>query len=174
MLRYYGYVLLSYLCLSQSAAADQGQGKVTMLGSIIATACAIDTASRDQTIDMETLPISQIVRDGRGNSRDFSIKLVNCDVKRVEPNRPDWRYFQVTFDGDNDAGWFGVQGKAEGVALKIVDSNGNIAQPGMPLPSVDVVPGNMLINYSMTLVANNKILRAGDYNSTIRFKMDYY
>lgn len=30
------------------------------------------------------------------------------------------------------------------------------------------------LNYSMQLVANNQVLRAGDYRSAIRFKLDYY
>lgn len=60
--------LLLVLCLPVSAKAnhsgDFGHGIVRMQGSIITTACAIDTKSRDQTIDMSVLPINQLVNNG--------------------------------------------------------------------------------------------------------------
>ncbi|CAI0905637.1 PAP fimbrial minor pilin protein precursor [Serratia proteamaculans] len=151
-----------------------GWGRVNMQGSIIETACAIDTQSRDQTIDMDTAPVSQIARDGQGVSRQFSIRLINCLLERADPTLPDWRRFQVTFDGRADTGGFGVEGAASGVALQISDTAGNIANPGQALPAGDITPGDKTLNYSMRLVGNQQVLKAGEYYSTLRFKMDYY
>ncbi len=39
------------------------QGSVSMNGSIIETACAIDVGSRDQTIDMGSIALTQIRKD---------------------------------------------------------------------------------------------------------------
>lgn len=172
-----GYSALCLLMLSpfeNSQAAASGWGRVNMQGAVIETACAIDTNSRDQTIDMSVLPLSQIMRDGQGLTHPFSIKLINCVLDRIDENLPQWRRFQVTFDGRADNGSFGVDGTARGVALQLADNDGNIVTPGIPSPYLDITEGNRQLNYSLRLVSNQQILRSGEYTSTIRFKMDYY
>lgn len=170
-----GAVLLASLAFAPGYAtsAAQGWGKVSMHGAIIDTACAIAAGSRDQTIDMDTLPLGQIIRDGQGMTKPFSIELVNCILERPE-NKPDWKFFQVTFDGYAEGSLFGVQGEARGVALKIKDSNGTPVIPGKPLPMEGIIPGNRVLNYSMTLMPNHQPLKAGAYFSTVRFKLDYF
>lgn len=173
-----GYTLFGLLSLCAAnqvgAKEPQGWGRVNMIGSIIETACAIDTTSRDQTINMGVIPISQIARDGQGIIRPFSIRLVNCLLSRNNKSLPNWRHFKITFDGHHEAGFFAVTGAAKGVALQISDSQGNIATPGSPLPSGKIQPSEMLLNYSFRLVSNQQLLLAGEYNSTVKFKMDYY
>jgi type 1 fimbria pilin len=173
-----GYAAFCLLILSTTmgvaGAASSGWGRVNMQGAVIETACAIDTRSRDQTIDMSVLPLSQIMRDGQGTTRPFSIHLVNCVLGRFDPKRPDWQRFQVAFDGRADNGLFGIEGRARGIALQIADTRGNIANPGVPLPAAGITEGSNQLNYSLRLVGNKQVLRAGDYTSTLRFKMDYY
>lgn len=156
-----------------AAPALQGWGRVNMQGAIIDTACAIAAGSREQTIDMETLPVGQIVRDGQGLTKPFSIELINCVLERAG-NKPNWKNFQVTFDGHADGDLFGVQGEARGIGLKITDNNGHVVIPGVPLPMEEIVPGNMTLNYFMTLIPNHQPLKAGTYFSTVRFKLDYF
>jgi len=171
---YYSAFCLLMLLPVQTSQAAAGWGRVNMQGAVIETACAIDTDSRDQTIDMSVLPLSQIMRDGQGGIRPFSIRLVNCVLERIDENLPQWQRFQVTFDGRMDNGLFGVDGQAQGVALQLADSYGNIITPGMPSPSFDITEGDRMLNYSLRLVSNQQVLRSGAYTSTIRFKMDYY
>nr|WP_065506544.1 fimbrial protein [Serratia inhibens] len=167
--------MLIMISLSPVATASlAGWGVVHMGGAIIDSACAIAIGDRDQTINMGTVPISQIVRNGQGEDMPFSVKLVNCVLERHRPHLPDWKYFRVTFDGSIDGKGFGVQGEAEGIVIQITDSYGNIASPGVAMPINEIVPGDMLLNYSFKLIGNNKPLRAGDYFSTIKFKLDYY
>lgn len=168
--------LLPLLALftEQAISAVQGQGRVNMQGAIIDTACAIATESRDQIIAMGITPVADIVRDGRGKEVPFSIELVNCVLERADKKLPDWRQFQVTFDGHNEGDMFGVNGDVSGLAIKITDATGNIARPGMPLPAMDILPGNYRLNFSMSLVSNKQVLKAGSYFSSVRFKMDYY
>lgn len=158
----------------EAASAPAGWGRVNMEGAILDTACAIEAGSRDQSIDMSTLPINQIIRDGQGAAKPFTIRLVNCVLSRPTAGLPDWQRFQVTFDGDGRNGLFQVQGRARGVALQITDARGNIALPGEPLPPNEVTPGDMDLNYSLRLVGNQTVLRAGEYYSAVRFKLDYY
>ncbi|HHQ4314452.1 TPA: fimbrial protein [Serratia fonticola] len=173
IIRYSALCLLMLLPI-QSSQAAAGWGRVNMQGAVIETACAIDTDSRDQTIDMSVLPLSQIMRDGQGLTRPFSIRLVNCVLDRIDDNLPQWQRFQVTFDGRVDNGLFGVDGQAQGVALQLTDRYGNIIMPGNPTSLPDIVVGERELNYSLRLVSNQQTLRSGEYTSTIRFKMDYY
>lgn len=145
-----------------------------MQGAVIETACAIDTDSRDQTIDISVMPLTKIIRDGQGLTHPFTIRLVNCVLNRVDDNLTQWQRFQVTFDGRVDNGLFGVDGQAEGIALQLTDRHGNIIMPGNPTPLPDVVVSDRELNYFLRLVSNQQTLRSGEYTSTIRFKMDYY
>lgn len=165
--------LFSPVLFSAYAAGGlAGWGRVNMQGSVIDTACAIAVDNREQSVDMGVIPVADIIRDGQGHSKPFSIDLMNCVLDR--PGKEDWKHFQVTFDGDPEGGAFGVRGRASGVGLQISDSQGNIASPGKPLPFVYIIPGSMQLNYSLKLVANNHTLKSGDYFSSIRFKLDYF
>jgi type 1 fimbria pilin len=169
------FILLVLLnCQAQAAHSSQGWGRVNMQGSIIDTACAIAAGSREQTIDMDTVPIGDIIRDGQGRTRPFSVELINCELSRADEKLPDWRHFQVTFDGDADGSLFGVSGEAKGVALEITDNSGNKASPGKALPLGGITPGSMKLDYRMKLVSNSQSLKSGAYTSAVRFKLDYY
>lgn len=156
------------------AVQSQGWGRVNMIGSIIEAACAIDVFSQDQTINIGILPINQIAQDGLSTKRSFSIQLISCILAKDNQPLPDLRHVQITFDGQADAGAFGVEGEAKGIALQITDSRGNIVMPGVPLPVGNITAKDMLLNYSIRLVKNHQLLHSGEYSSTVKFKMDYY
>ncbi|ERK07678.1 fimbrial protein [Serratia fonticola] len=165
--------LFSLPVFSALAAGDiAGWGRVNMQGAIIDTACAIAVDSREQTIDMGVLPLSDIIRGGQGRSQYFSIDLVNCITER--PGKESWKKFQVTFDGEPNGELFEVNGDASGVALQIVDTQGNVVTPGKAMPSMDIIPAGNQLNYAMRLVPNSKALKSGYYSSSIRFKLDYF
>jgi type 1 fimbria pilin len=168
------FLLTLFIVGNADATASQGEGRVRVKGEVLESACAIDTLNRDQTINMKVLPVSQIQRDGHGEKYRFSVKLINCVLKRLDPKLPDWSRFQITFDGQNDTGLFGINGEAKGIAIKITDEQGNIATPGKAMPAAIISPGDMLLNYSLHLVSNNQRLHAGEFSSTVKFRMDYY
>ena len=144
-----------------------------MQGSIVETACAIDLGSHDQTIDMGSLSISSIIRDGQGPARPFIIRLVNCSLEKQNYNRPDWQYFRMTFDGPHEQGLFNVSGQAKGIGLEIRDKNNELSIPGYAMLPQQLISGNRDLIYQLRLVANRQPLIAGKYNSQIAFKLDY-
>lgn len=149
-------------------------GSVRMSGSIIETACAIDVGSRDQTINMGSLSISDIRRDGQGPLHPFVIKLVNCALERQNRDKPNWQYFRVTFDGPHQLGLFSVNGQAKGVGLQIQrNDDGVIIVPGQPLSAQNLMAGSHDLAYELRLVANHAPLVSGQYYSQLRFKLDY-
>ncbi|ATM76885.1 MULTISPECIES: fimbrial protein [Serratia] len=154
-----------------------GEGsQLSMNGAIVATACDIDTTSRDQTVDMGTLPFDRIINDSQALSRPFSIRLVNCTLKHSNNNILGKQHFRVTFDGRNEDGRFGVEGQARGVALVLNDALGNEAVPGKALPpQTPVLQGKeMLLHYTARMVANNQPLQTGTYSAQVRYQLEYH
>ncbi|HBM7599608.1 TPA: hypothetical protein O8U57_004180 [Enterobacter asburiae] len=70
------------------AQADQGHGIVNMQGSIIDTPCAIATVDREQSIEMMTTTVGEIIHNGRGNKNPFSLTLVNCNLHIIRMRKP--------------------------------------------------------------------------------------
>ncbi|WP_411754008.1 fimbrial protein [Serratia sp. (in: enterobacteria)] len=153
-----------------------GGSQLSMNGAIVATACDIDTSSRDQTVDMGTLPFNQIVQNSQALARPFSIRLVNCTLKHSNNTILGKQHFRVTFDGRNEDGRFGVEGQARGVALVLSDLQGNEAVPGMELPpQTPVLEGKQIrLNYTARMVSNNQPLQTGTYSAQVRYQLDYH
>lgn len=173
--------LFGIIGFNQTNAKDMTHGIVSMRGVILDSACSLDILNRDQTrdqtIDMLSHPISEIISRKSSLDRPFSIHLVNCTLKNFSKKKTsvgDQNFFKITFDGTRDHNDFGVMGNAEGVVLQIRDADGNIAVPGHALPAGNIAPESMTLNYTMRLIGNGQNLLAGGYHSTIRYKLDYY
>lgn len=162
------------LLLSASALSAETRGFVSMSGSILETPCDIAVGDRDQALVMDVAPIVDLVQQGRGPEKPFSIRLVNCLLPRQEADASALQRFAVTFDGVRERDAFGVSGSARGVALKIRDADGAVAMPGVPLPGQPLTTRHAQLDYRVALVANQQPLRSGDYRSAIRFTMNYY
>ncbi len=156
-------------------SAHQGEGAVFIRGEVLYTPCAIDLDSRDQTIDMGETPIAEIAARGYGPSRDFTVRLLNClMLPRPGHSQYDSEYYQITFEPMTGTERFAIRGEAQGVELAIRDTDGNLALPGIAFPAKEVTAGSINLNYSLQLVSNGQPLKSGDYQSLIRFRMDYY
>lgn len=153
-----------------------GGSRLNINGAIVATACDIDTKSRDQTINMGTLPFDQVVNNSQALARPFSISLVSCALKHSNDNILGRQHFRVTFDGRNEDGRFGVDGEARGVALVLSDAQGNEAVPGVELPAQTPVlqAKEMRLNYTARMVSNSQPLQTGTYTVLVRYQLEYY
>ncbi|MHC9516599.1 fimbrial protein [Enterobacter mori] len=166
--------LLSGCCLPLFAT-HQGEGAVLIQGAVLYTPCAIDLDSLDQTIDMGDTPLSEIATKGYGPTRAFTVRLINCLMLPTPGNiKYDSEYYQITFEPMTGAERFSVYGDAQGIELAIRDTEGNVAVPGVAFPAREVMAGSMNLSYSLQLVSNGQPLKAGGYQSLIRFRMDYY
>lgn len=170
-----GMLFLSFfIVLPIAKAASTGSGTVTMNGEITDAACNIAMESQDQVINMGVIPIAVINQLGGGPTRDVDIYLVDCElVKDSDPSKT-WKTLQMTFDGPSKDGLFEVMGEAKGVALYMQDENQQQVLPGEALPEQEITPPTMRLSYKLRLVSDNQPLRAGAYQSIIRFKVDYY
>jgi type 1 fimbria pilin len=169
----FSLVFMSFLI----SAKEQGHGRVTINGEIIDSACSLDMDNSDQTVDMLTQPISEVISETEGLPNEITIGLKNCSFNKASQtnqNEDEWKYFRITFEGDREDKFFGVSGDATGVALEIYDPDGNIALPGEPMPKASIPLGSKGLKYFIKLVGNGKTLEPGAYYTTIRYKLDYY
>ncbi|MTC56826.1 MULTISPECIES: fimbrial protein [Providencia] len=143
-----------------------------MQGSIMDTACAINTGSYEQSIDMGVLPLSLIKNQGQGQAQDFFITLIGCKLTSYTGEL--WKTFDISFEGPVNGNWFSVSGSAQGVALSLTDSAGESIYPGGKLLPKNIKSGNNILNYQFKIVSDRTPLRAGEYQASIRFKLDYY
>ncbi|MGJ3355926.1 fimbrial protein [Providencia sp. Je.9.19] len=143
-----------------------------MQGSIMDTACAIDTGSYEQSIDMGNLPISLLRNQGQGQEQSFFITLIGC--KLTSYTGESWKIFEISFDGSTNGNWFAVSGTARGVALSLADANGIAILPGKKLAQQNIQAGKHILGYQLRLVSDRTLLRVGQYQTSIRFKLDYY
>lgn len=168
------FMLMSLFSVNTFAQQPaQEHGVIRMNGSIIDTPCTIDIADRDQTLELGTNTVINLIRKKESETYPFTIHLMNCRLQSVGRDKADWPQFQMTFDGQPDDGLFRING-ASGVGLEIADRAGHIATPGKPMPYEAMSSGRMELNYVLRLVGDHSRLQAGDYRAAIRFKIDYF
>lgn len=163
-------------------AAGQGNGAVELSGQIIDTACAIDTSSAYQVIEMDPTPVGRLIREGEGEPHPFSLRLTNCSLTRYNPDRPgeklpDWQHVRVTFDGvpDREGRSFAATGSSQGIALHIIDSEGRESSPGVSMPLMSLTGArDQVLHYTLQLVGNNQPMSVGSHSAAVRFRLEYY
>ncbi|WP_338152643.1 fimbrial protein [Pseudomonas endophytica] len=163
-------------------AAGQGSGVVTLGGEIVDTACALETGSAFQIIEMDPVPVGRMIREGEGDPHSFSLRLVNCSLSRENPNRPgeslpDWQHVRVTFEGvsDREGRSFAAFGSSRGVALHILDELGQESAPGVPMPMVALSSSKeQVLHYTLRLVGNDQPMSVGSHSAAVRFRLEYY
>lgn len=172
---FYFISLLIIACninISEAMPVDQGNGIVGMSGSIIDSACSIAVNDENQLITMGPETTGELIHDGHGMPVRFAIHLTGCNLNSRDEGGHRETKFSVTFDGQRDARLFGVSG-ASGFGILIFDQDGNIVQPGIPLPAQPLKPGKQTMEYALELYDDHHRFVAGNWYATIRFKVDY-
>lgn len=148
-------------------------GRVSLEGSIIASACDIDTGDRYQNISLPDETRTHIKREGEGDPQSFSIHLTHCILN--ESSEPAaWQFINVIFDGDEEAGLFRVNGETSGVALELRTDDGALILPGKAVAlRLDNTKENRL-DYTIKLKSNLRNLVVGSYNAIIRYRVEYF
>lgn len=156
-------------------AAAKVQGRANMQGSIIDTACAIDVGSLYQVIEIDMTSTGIMSQSVEGPKVPFSIHLLECSLTPALQNRPDWSHFRITFDGAReDDTAFKLDGRAKGVSLKLYTPDGTNIFPGVAMAEQEIIEGPARLDFILRLVSNGELLQAGEYHTTLRFKMDYF
>lgn len=148
-------------------------GRVNMNGSIIFSACDIDTGDGYQEINMPGETLGHIKRAGMGEPHNFHIQLTNCTLDSSDESGI-WQYLNIVFDGDEDEGFFRVSGNAGGVALQLQDRNGEVIHPGKPVQVQQASDVENRLDYQFRIRNMMRDLTVGDYNAIIRYRIEYF
>lgn len=174
-------MLIGSLSTISVAQEYQGNGRVTMLGEVLDSACALGASSAYQVIDMNLLSMGSLIRQRVSEPRAFKLRLVKCSLTRPDParpgaNLPDWQHLRVTFDGvaDSNGRDFAVLGAASGLALRITDSKGLESIPGVPMPLISLSGNDQELQYTLQLVGNGRPMVAGSHRTALRFRLEYF
>ncbi|HEM7146930.1 TPA: type 1 fimbrial protein [Providencia stuartii] len=160
------------IAVSTGAVSEVIKGKIALSGSILDTPCAIAMDSIDQSIDLGIIPISVLKQWGESPRLPFTIHLMGCRLHSSVGNA--WQTFTITFDGPTDNNGFAVYGQASGISLVLENRAGQRIQPGVPLQEDTIVMGNRTLEYAIKMVSSSASYQLGDFETTLRFKLDYY
>ena len=154
-----------------SAAANQGGGVVTFNGSIIDAPCSIPPTSEKQTVEIGAIATAELNGGGRSTPRNFNIELEGCDISTLKT-------VQATFTGAPSSfstGALAINGTAKNAAIVITDSGSTQIKLGDKSAEQTLTAGGNLLRFSAYLqgdAANTAV--PGNYQATVRFKLDYY
>ena len=154
---------------------DHGwDGIALFTGEIVSSACGLVMEDKYQEIDLGYMPIRTIQNSFSGSERKFRLRLHDCDFGRGEEN---YRvsHIRVSFDGlqGETPDKFSVVGQARGINLQILDKDGYPARVGKNMPPLLLNRGEGELDYTLRVVRNGQPLKAGDYYTALRFKVDY-
>lgn len=164
---------------SQQAATPASEfdlaltGRVTMNGSILSSACDIDTGDSWQTVAMGAETRAHMQRAGQGEPQPFTITLKNCALAASDDPMSE-QALRVTFDGEEEKGLFRVGGAASGVALALTDRDGAAITPGQAVSYHQAAAENIRLDYTLTLKTTAREMQAGNYHALLRYRVDYY
>ncbi|ECZ5471650.1 type 1 fimbrial protein [Salmonella enterica subsp. houtenae serovar 44:z36,[z38]:-] len=174
---FYGVVLTALMTVSSGCWALRLDGRTTMSGEVLASACTIALSDRFQTVSMGDLTLREFHRGGERPVRDLVIHLDNCLTsgmnemfRKIDPP------VRVRFDGirGREPWMFQTQGEAKGVALMLRDERQEIVYPGEYLPAqYQKAYNQQVLKYRIELVPDGERLTAGDYSAVLRFNIDY-
>ncbi|WP_260513342.1 fimbrial protein [Serratia fonticola] len=160
---------LLLLVLVYVNTAVRAQGTVKLQGAILESACAISPDNAFQTVELGTIPLKTLERNGISQAYPFKIRLINCALS--DDSGDGNKSIEVTFSGFNE-GHTGPL-RNSGLRLLVKDEQGHQVTPGIPLTDIPIYAGEMILKYNIFLVASNKRVIAGSYYTTINMVVSY-
>ncbi|EDV5023992.1 type 1 fimbrial protein [Salmonella enterica subsp. enterica serovar Ball] len=171
-------VLLVLLVWSGGVFALQLDGKATMQGAVVASGCSIALSDRFQTVSMGEYPLRHLQSSAGYPVRNFVIRLENCSpwASGADPMRQTDPAIRVRFDGVQGARpyWFRTGGSARGVSLVLRDDRQELVYPGGYSSAIYQKAYNQqFLKYTLELVPDGSLPKAGDYYAVLRFNIAY-
>ena len=162
------------VCAGDSVGSGQQKGRVQLAGSIVDAACAMRVGNEGQTVTLRPVALHGLVRGDTSFKQPLNIYLSDCVGSNRSSGARASRSLELTFEGENDGKYFGVQGVSQGVALQIKDARGKLITPGMQLEDSSDTADIMALNYFLELVGTGSTLQAGNYHATITLSIQHF
>lgn len=158
---------LFFLLLSSTLHADTD---IHFSGILVAEPCQLATDSEDQTVDFGSIAARQFINSDTTVPKPFSLRLTDCDLSIGQS-------VIFTFTGEEDTGQpglFAVAGEAKGIAILLMDDDGNNIQPGKAMSARSLVDADNVFAFQAAVSGPEfSAVSAGDFTSTVMFSLEY-
>ncbi|MFY0479246.1 fimbrial protein [Achromobacter marplatensis] len=161
-------------CVADIASAHAMTAQVNMNGAIVTSACSLRVESKDQTVTMAPAVISGLINGEATLQQPFKVQLLNCSPHETQSGATGGNTFTLMFEGTGDRQGYLARGSAKGIAIRIKDSQGKQIVPGVPVQQRLPSSGDLALHYALSLTGTGAALQAGDYQITIRLRMNYF
>lgn len=180
-----GMIVVSVLAMSSAAvsAAERDESATTIVnggvihfkGEVVNAACAIDSESMNQTVELGQVRSSKLTQKNQFSSTvGFKIKLSDCDTN-VSRNAA-VAFLGATVQDDNTtlALQNSAAGSAQNVGIQILDSTGDALKfDGATFSTrTNLIDGTNILPFQARYIALGKS-EAGTANANATFKVQY-
>ncbi len=160
---------------SMAATSIVNGGTVNFKGDIIEAACAVDSESLNQTVELGQVKASVLQAAGdESDARNFNIKLNNCSTNMA--TKVSFSFLGTGVSGDNTLLSLSgaTDGSAKNVGIAIFDpTNEKIAIDGSTFGAeTTLVNGTNVIPFKARYVATG-VATAGQANAVASFNIKY-
>lgn len=178
-------VVVSVLAMSSAAvSAAEGDESVTTTvnggvihfkGEVVNAACAIDSESMNQTVELGQVRSSRLAKAGDLSSAvGFNIKLNDCDTNVSSNAAVAFLGTTVTSNDDTLALQSSAAGSAQNVGIQILDRTGEVlVLDGATFSAkTDLIDGTNILPFQARYIALGQSV-AGTANADATFKVQY-
>lgn len=160
-------LLAASVSLGLATAAQAEQGKIEFKGTVLESACVIDSGDLNQQIDFQEIPQSRLNLGGKSDTQDFQIKLKNCDNSTM-------KNVDIAFSGNGGFGdTFGVTG-VDNLGV-IIAQNGQAIAPGGSISNT-LLQGDNTFDFQTYVMGDPAVgndVTTGDFTSIANFVITY-
>ena len=181
-LKHVGMIVVSVLAMSSAAvSADESKpttvngGVIHFKGEVVNAACAIDSESMNQTVELGQIRSSRLAKAGDLSSAvGFNIKLNDCDTNVSRNAAVAFLGTTVTGNDDTLALQSSAAGSAQNVGIQILDRTGKVLIPDGATFSAktDLIDGTNILPFQARYIALGQSV-AGTANADATFKVQY-
>ena len=159
-------------CLVFALCSSAQATTIDLSGTVVASACTVDTGSKNQTVRFDQARAVNFSRVGAtGEWQDFSLTLSSCPSSTTR--------VKATLTGDSDSDdqtkFANSSGDATGMAMQIMtrDHLTEISPAGSITVDVDRTTHNAQIPLAARLYTPTGTVTAGEFNTTVQFTFTY-
>lgn len=184
-LKHVGMIVVSVLAMSSAAvSAAEGDESVTTTvnggvihfkGEVVNAACAIDSESMNQTVELGQVRSSRLAKAGDLSSAvGFNIKLNDCDTNVSSNAAVAFLGTTVTSNDDTLALQSSAAGSAQNVGIQILDRTGEvlILDGATFSAKTDLIDGTNILPFQARYIALGQSV-AGTANADATFKQGF-
>lgn len=181
-LKHVGIIVVSVLAMSSAAvSAAEGDESVTTTvnggvihfkGEVVNAACAIDSESMNQTVELGQVRSSRLAKAGDLSSAvGFNIKLNDCDTNVSSNAAVAFLGTTVTSNDDTLALQSSAAGSAQNVGIQILDRTGEVRENRVALNANSLADNVELDETVVTVIPTHGAIARATFNAQIGGKV---